>query len=80
MCASGKREEREREREGESQAGSMLSAQNPKQGSISPTVRSWPEPKSRVRGSTDWTIQVTPHDLLKENSVTWQMPDLITTY
>ena len=45
--------ERERERERESQAGSALSTQSLTQGSDSQTVRSWPEPKSRVRGLTD---------------------------
>ena len=48
---------RERGRERESQAGSALSAQSPKRGSNSRTVRSWPEPKSRVRRSTDWSTQ-----------------------
>ena len=37
----------------ESQAGSVLLAQNPMQGSIPQTVRSWPKPKSRV-GPLNW--------------------------
>ena len=45
---------REREGERESQAGSTLSAQSPMRGPNSRTVRSWPEPKSTVRRSTDW--------------------------
>ena len=40
---------RERGRETESHAGSTLSAQSRIQGLNSRTVRSWPEPKSRVR-------------------------------
>ena len=41
-------EQREREREWESQTGSVLSAQSLMPGSIPRTLRSWPEPKSRV--------------------------------
>ena len=56
--------ERERERKAgregdrESQAVSTLSAQSPTWGSISWTMRSWPEPKSRVRHFTGapWEI------------------------
>ena len=39
------------------QAGSTLSAQSLMQGSSSQTTRSWPEPRSRVRCSTDWATQ-----------------------
>ena len=46
-----------RERKKESQAGSTLSAQSPTQGSISRSVRSWPELQSRVRSLTDWATQ-----------------------
>ena len=59
--------ERQRERESagasrgeagrESQAVFTLSAQSPMQGSNSRTMRSWPEPKSRVRCLTDWATQ-----------------------
>ena len=49
---------RGRERERESQAGSTLPAQSLTWGSIPQTVRSWPEPKSRVRRLTDWATQV----------------------
>ena len=45
--------QREWERERESQAGSALSAQSPTRGSISWTMRSWPEPKPRVGRLTD---------------------------
>ena len=47
----------ERERERESQVGSTLSAQIPTRGSIPQTMRPWPEPKSRVRSSTNWATQ-----------------------
>ena len=50
--------QREREGKRESQAGSTLSAQSPTRGLISWTVRSWPDPKPRVRRLTDWTTQV----------------------
>ena len=49
--------EAERGRGRESQAGSVLSAQSPTWGSNSWTVRSWPEPKSRVGHLTDWATQ-----------------------
>ena len=51
---------REGQREGEtdSQAGSTLPAQSPTWGSNSQTVRSWPEPKSRVGRLTDGATQV----------------------
>ena len=52
--------ERERGRERESQAGSAVTVQ----GSNSRTVRSWPEPKSRVGCFTDWATQVPPSILL----------------
>ena len=53
VCAS---RGRDRETEGErgSQAGSTLSARSLTWGLIPPTVRSWPEPRSRVRCLTDW--------------------------
>ena len=47
--------ERERER-----AGSIPSSRSLTQGSSPWTVRSWPEPKSRVRYSTDWASQAPP--------------------
>ena len=46
------------ERERESQVGSALSAQSLMWGSHSWIVRSWPEPKPRVRCLTDWGTQV----------------------
>ena len=49
--------QRERGREREFQAGSALSAQSPVQGSISWTLRLWPEPNSRVRRLTRWDTQ-----------------------
>ena len=59
--------EREREREwvGERQGERIPSrlfavTQGPMQGSVSQTVTSWPEQKSRVRNFTHWAIQV-PH-------------------
>ena len=60
--------ERERGREGgadregerESQAGSTLPAQSPTWGSNLRTLRSRPEPRSRVGRSTDWATQVPP--------------------
>ena len=56
------RKSREGQREGEreSQAGSALSGQIPTWGSISQTVRSCPEPKSRVGWLIGWATQV-PH-------------------
>ena len=42
----------------ESQTGSALSEQRSTWGSISWTVRSWPEPKSRVRHLIDWATQL----------------------
>ena len=42
-----------REGEKDSQVGFVLSAQNPMWDWIPRTVRSWPEPKSRVRHLTD---------------------------
>ena len=55
--------EAEWEGEREAQAGSMLSAQSPTRGSISRTVRSGPEPKSRVRRLTDWATQAPLYDI-----------------
>ena len=49
----------ERERERESQAGSMLST---KPDSRSQDCEIMPEPKSRVRYSTDWATQVPPNE------------------
>ena len=46
-----------RGREWESQLDSALSAWSLMRGWDSPTVRSWPELKSRVRRSTDWATQ-----------------------
>ena len=46
----------EREGEKESQASSVFSAE-PNTGLSLMTVRSWPEPKSRVRYLTDWDTQ-----------------------
>ena len=56
--------EGQREEERESQASPVLPAQSPMQGSIliSQTLRSWPEPKSRIRHLTDWAMQA-PHTL-----------------
>ena len=45
--------EREREAERQFQAGSALSAQSLMQGLNSHTMRSWPEPRSGVRGLTN---------------------------
>ena len=59
MCEKGRGREREcrgeaeREGERESQADSELSVQGPTQGSVSQTVRSGPEWKSRVGHLTD---------------------------
>ena len=49
--------QRETERERESQVGSTL-IMEPNMGLNLTTVRSWPEPKSRVGHSTDWATQV----------------------
>ena len=54
----------QREGERESQAGSVLSAQSPMWGLMSHTVRSWPEPKSRVRCLTNWATQVPLYHLI----------------
>ena len=51
---------RGREKESESQAGSALSARSPARGSNPQTMRSWPEPKSRVGRPKDWATQVPP--------------------
>ena len=40
--------------------GSELSTQSPTRGLNSRTVRSWPEPKLRVRCLTDWATQAPP--------------------
>ena len=56
MCTWAGKEQIERERE--SQAGTMLSAQSPTWGSNPQTKRSWPEPKPRVRGWTNWDTEV----------------------
>ena len=48
---------RERGRERESQAGSTPSVQSSMRGSSTWTVRSWPEPKLRVRGLSDWATR-----------------------
>ena len=53
----GERGGAEKERERESQAGFVLSAQSLLQGSIPWTLRSWPEPKSRIGHLTDWATQ-----------------------
>ena len=50
--------ETETERENEPQTGSFLSVESPVEGSISWTVRSSPESKSRVRCLTNWATQV----------------------
>ena len=55
MCPQAREGQREGERE--SEAGSALSVQNPTQGLNPWTTRSWPEPKSRVRGLTDWVTR-----------------------
>ena len=52
--------ERERERKRESQAGSMLIVE-PKVCLNCTTLRSWPEPQSRVRRSANWVTQVSRH-------------------
>ena len=52
--------EGQRKGEGGSQAGSMLSAQSLTQGSISWTLRSRPERKSRVGHLTHWATQAPP--------------------
>ena len=52
--------EEQRGRGWESQAGSVLSAWSLAQSSIPRTVRSWPQPKSRVGHLNDWATQV-PH-------------------
>ena len=48
----------EREGDKESQSGSALPMQSPMWGSNSQSLRSWPEPKSRVRWLTDWATKV----------------------
>ena len=59
---------REREGEKESQAGSVLSVQSPTQGSILQTVRSWLEPKPRVKGFNDWATQA-PLKIKKKKTI-----------
>ena len=49
----------EREKERESQAGYTLSTE-PNTGLDFTTLRSWPEPKSRVRRLTNWATQTPP--------------------
>ena len=49
--------EQERGRRWQLQAGTVLSVQTLRWGSNSQTMRSWPEPKSRVRCLTDWATQ-----------------------
>ena len=56
----------QREREREFQAGSALLQQSQMQGSNSQTVRSWREPKSRVRRLTDWATQAPLEHFYKE--------------
>ena len=57
--------EGQRERETESQADSLLSTE-PATGLDPTTLRSWPEPKSRVSHLTDWGTQAPlPHMLSK---------------
>ena len=58
VCTSRGGTERGKERE--SQGGSEVSVLNSKWSSIPRTVRSWPEPKSRVRRLTYWTTQEPP--------------------
>ena len=52
----------EGEGEGASQAGSMLSVQIATRGSISQTMRSWPELKSRAGHLTNWATRVLQND------------------
>ena len=40
-----------------SESGSALTAESPKRGLNSRIVRSWLEPKAKVRSLTDWVIQ-----------------------
>ena len=68
--------QRETEGERDSQAGSTLSVQSPTPGLISGTVRSRPEPKSRVGCLTDWATQTSlcintlnPEKKMKERGV-----------
>ena len=53
LCRGGA----ERRGNRESEAGSVLMADSPMQGSDSGTMRSWPKPKSRVGCLTDWASQ-----------------------
>ena len=73
-------EEQEREEAGE-RSRRERKTENPKQAlcyqhgawrcdSIPQTVRSWPEPKSRVRRLTDWATQAPPREILKTPSTT----------
>ena len=66
----------EREGERESQAGSILSVQSPTRGPIPRTVRSWPEPKSRVGHLTDWATQGTLAVLVFKAAFSWRVYDI----
>ena len=59
-CVCAQVGEEQREGETESQAGSALSTKSPTWGSNSRTVKSRPEPKSKVRHLIEWTTQVPP--------------------
>ena len=64
MRETEREKEVEGQRERKSQAGFTLSVQSPTRGSNPWTVRSWPEPKSRVRHLTDWATQAPQLGLL----------------
>ena len=63
--------EGERERERESQAGSGLWAQSLMWGSNPRTVRSWLEPKPRVRRVSDWATHAPLKSVLDANWGSW---------
>ena len=58
----------ERERERESQTDCVLSTE-PNAGLNARTLRSWPEPKSRVKQSTNWAIQMPLLEHFKRNMI-----------
>ena len=67
-------------RERESQAGSALSVQSTTWGLNSRTLRSWPEPKSRVKCLIDWATQVPQNVLFYPQNGNKKMADAFTSY
>ena len=72
MCSRAGGERTEGEGERESSASSPLSKE-PEEGLDLTTLRSWPEPKSRVRCSTDWATQTDAPLILSFFNVTGQL-------